>query len=64
MYGKKMMELRQNQKADVVLKQELDYCTTGCLLYVCLYSMARSIRCYDRASIAFEKLRAWRAVEQ
>ena len=24
MYGKKIMELRQNQKADVVLKQELD----------------------------------------
>ena len=28
----KMMEF------DVVLKQELDYCTTGCLLYICLYT--------------------------
>ena len=51
MYGKKMMELRQNQKADVVLlKQELDYCTTGCLLhiYVCTGDcMALSIRRYE-----------------
>ena len=37
MYGKKMMELRQNQKADVVLKQELDYCTIQvvCCTFVC-----------------------------
>ena len=39
------------QKADVVLlKQELDYCTTGCLLhiYVCTGDcMALSIRSYE-----------------
>ena len=58
MYGKKMMALRQNQKADVVLlKQELDYCTRGCLLHL-------SIRSYEWKYIAFEKLLAWRAVEQ
>ena len=36
MYGNKMMELRLNQKADVVLKQEL---AGGC--------MALSIRSYE-----------------
>ena len=48
------------QKADVVLlKQELDYWTTGCLLhiYVCTGDcMALSIR----SEVAFEKLLAWR----
>ena len=53
-----MMELRQNQKADVVLlKQELDYCTIGCLLHIlCLYRRLHGVE------VALEKLLAWRAV--
>ena len=67
MYGKKIMELRQNQKADVVLlKQELDYCTIGCLLYnLCLYRRLHGPEYPQlQVQVVLEKLLAWRAVKQ
>ena len=49
------------QKADVVLlKQELDYCTTGCLLHIiiCLYRRLHGPEYPQlRVEVAFEKWR-------
>ena len=59
-----MMELRKNQKADVVLlKQERHYRLFAA--YLCLYRRLHGPEYPQlRVEVALDKLLAWRAVEQ